>query len=319
MPYWLWVYTPNPLETDWFFGGGYLFTTLCRIAVPFFFVTSGFLFFSRCSSINKYVKRLIVLDIAWTVIEFPFIIYKCFIISDYSNALNIFHLFQSLLWGESYMGSWFIHASWQGMLLLCWMTKYMRAAWVRLICIVFFVLALIDTSYQFCLTPVISSRWSQITDIILPSESFIVAVPYFYIGKILSEQANKLSESKQQNWVFLCLFFILLFVEAIIVRRQSDLSNIRYEQFIVLLPFTYYFVKILCVVRTNIPDISCIRFRKLSILVFLIHQPIIIVVYKLTGFSTGLFLYTVVSLVSITISYLILLAAKKIKALNFVY
>ena len=86
--------------------GGYYPTTIFRIAVPFFFVFSSFLFFSReGASIKKYVKRLLLLDVAWTIVQSPVIVYKFFLTSGDTFALSLIKFLQAALVGESYMGS----------------------------------------------------------------------------------------------------------------------------------------------------------------------------------------------------------------------
>lgn len=46
---------------------------ITRLAVPFFFVTTGFfLNFSDAKKVRKYVVRLIVLYIIWTIVYLPF-------------------------------------------------------------------------------------------------------------------------------------------------------------------------------------------------------------------------------------------------------
>ena len=131
-------------------GGGYYATTIFRIAVPFFFAVSSYLFFNKEKpDIIRYVKRILLLDIAWTVFQSPYIIYKYYVISPSSVGDSTLDLVQSMLVGESYMGSWYIHASWLGLLLLYLSTKYLRPSIVMLITTLCFMITLLDSSYRF--------------------------------------------------------------------------------------------------------------------------------------------------------------------------
>ena len=48
--------------------------SICRIAVPFFFVASSFFFFQKDRKITSYLKRIALLYLIWTIIYSPFII-----------------------------------------------------------------------------------------------------------------------------------------------------------------------------------------------------------------------------------------------------
>lgn len=302
-------------------GGGYLFTTLCRIAVPFFFVTSSFLFYDRNASVKKYVLRLIKLDIAWTVLELSFIIYKFYYIGSGSDVEKTFHLVQGLLWGESYMGSWFIHASWMGMLFFNWLSSHYKERIVFIVSLLFFVMALLDTSYSFLGADTwVEGLLHKMDSFILPSESFMIAVPYFYIGRKLSLNKKPL-RIKKTIWMFLAAL-VLLFAEAIVVRTNCNIElskNPRFEQFILLLPLTYFFVYALKQMRCGIHNNVSILFRQQSTLIFLLHQPLIIFTYKVVGQSMGWTLYVLVVIESVLVASLIILCSKKVRIMKYLF
>jgi len=229
----------------------------------------------------------------------------------------VFEFFKALLWGESYMGSWFIHASWIGMISLSWMLRHCNKIFVHIICTFCFLLALIDTSYQFLISETgLVVVWQFINKIVYPSESFIMAIPYFYVGKVISEK-----ERKTSIWcIIFCVF--LLFFEAIILRRYSEIDmmlNPRFEQFLSLLPLALYMVWWLRDISWKIPKQVSILMRQQSILIFLLHQPLIIFTYRLTSLSMGCVLYVAVIIESILLSSLIIRISPKINVFKYLY
>ena len=67
----------------------YYFTSFCRIAVPFFFISSSFFFFCKSTlNICAYTKRMLTLYGLWLIIESPFVLYKFFVDSDNSLISN---------------------------------------------------------------------------------------------------------------------------------------------------------------------------------------------------------------------------------------
>ena len=305
-------------------GGGYFLTTLCRIAVPFFFVVSGFLFFSKETKLSKYVKRLIILDITWTVLELPYIIYNCFFLKPGSFLSKSFHLLQSLFWGESYMGSWFVHASWMGMITLCWLLRHFKNRTVGIVCVLCFIFALLDTSYRYLLIGTcFDGFWDVLNKVIYPSESFIVALPYFFLGRLIALKTEESKKIVSKKYVSLCVLACFsLFVEAIIVRNQCDITQIinpRFEQFVILIPFILIFT---CCIKDLIVSLShrwSLLIRQESILIYLLHQPLILFTYIITGYSEGPVLFLLVALESIIIAYLIIVGAGRFKYLKYLY
>ena len=116
------------------------------------------------------------------------------------------------------------------------------------------------------------------------------------------------------------IFLLLaLFFEALLVRHQSESVEIRYEQFVFLIPFTYAMVDFLLRRNINIRHNVCLWFRQLSILVFLTHQLLILMIYRITGYSMGLLLTFMVVCSSAIVSFFIIKCSSRIKLLHYLY
>lgn len=307
------------------YGGGYYPTTLFRIAVPFFFVFSSFLFFNReGASIKKYVKRLLLLDVAWTIVQSPVIVYNFFLTSGDTFALSLIKFLQAALVGESYMGSWFIHASWLGMLIVYYLVRLDKPIqWiVGLIC---FALALIDTSYSSLLFDSgFDISCAIMSKVVLPSESFIVAIPYMLIGGWLAKVACK--NTLLQHPCVLAFSVMILFVEAYFCRHVissdaliSELNNPRFEQFIMLPIVVVCIISVLTKMNLQISDTQSLYVRNLSILVYLSHQVLMMFVYKLGFAPIGIGFFVTSSIISVLFGVAIIYLSSKIKVLRYLY
>ena len=95
----------------------YWIQTVCRLAVPFFFVSSGFFFFRKWDknhpeanqeALSRYEKRLGKIYLIWTIIYLPYTIW------DYTRAgFRFYHIFaylRDLLLNGSYYHLWFLPA-----------------------------------------------------------------------------------------------------------------------------------------------------------------------------------------------------------------
>lgn len=89
----------------------YYFTCLCRTAVPFFFVSTGYFFFLKEKpNIRKYTRRLSTLYVLWFVIELPFVWQRFFAGNDHSVLLLMFNFLRCLIFSNTWYASWFIMA-----------------------------------------------------------------------------------------------------------------------------------------------------------------------------------------------------------------
>lgn len=123
----------------------FFISTVCRLAVPFFFVCSAFFLFTRMretprkssSLLRRYLRRLLVLYLVWTVIYLPYTIW------NYSAAG--FSLTALLGWirdfflNGSYYHLWFLPALMLGTLIFWQLQKKEKLSSALLICLVLYV------------------------------------------------------------------------------------------------------------------------------------------------------------------------------------
>lgn len=84
-----------------------------RLAVPFFFITSAFLFFLRNpgpAQLQKYVGRMLKLYGFWFIVMLPYIIHlRC--VGSEGVLWNVGHLLQLFVLDSTFGGSWFLMAT----------------------------------------------------------------------------------------------------------------------------------------------------------------------------------------------------------------
>ncbi|WP_409932557.1 acyltransferase family protein [Xanthocytophaga flavus] len=97
---------------------GFLFENIItRVAVPFFFISSGFLFFTKVletSSVSEqrkllvgFLKRILVLYLLWTLIYLPYDLYFIYKKQHDLVATLLSYLQRLLLWG-SHFHLWYL-------------------------------------------------------------------------------------------------------------------------------------------------------------------------------------------------------------------
>lgn len=126
-----------------------------RMAVPFFFITSSFFFFSKNpgkKELSHYLRRMGILYLFWFVVEFPITCLHAFIEPETPFGHNLLMLLRNFLFGSTFGGSWFLMALMQCILLTWLLARRMRFA-VLLVLGAFFYLLAVGSSYYYAFLP----------------------------------------------------------------------------------------------------------------------------------------------------------------------
>ena len=197
---------------------------------------------------------------------------------------------------------------------------------IYLFCSICFVISLIDTSYKFIiLESPISTIWNKVTDIISPTGSFIVAMPYMMIGKYFASHQEVYNKKISVNeWLLLVVVIVLGAVEAWFCHRMyfpiiNLESNPRFEEYLFLVPMTIILARILPMIKVNISDRYTKYMRKSSILIFLSHQILLLLIYKAGFQSQCLTFYLAGVVTSSLFAYLIIELSSRVKVLKYLY
>lgn len=114
-----------------------------RLAVPFFFIVSSFLFFRR-NPVGKdllhFLKRLLLLYFLWAIFAIPlFYIYHT---PPYGSPISIGQLVYGFFSGSTYPGSWFLMALMQCVLIIWLLSLRLDDVVLLIISVVCFAFAI---------------------------------------------------------------------------------------------------------------------------------------------------------------------------------
>lgn len=255
--------TLSPVENEINF---WLQNYLCRLAVPFYFVCSGFFFFKKMPSngidvnrVKKYCFRIIYLLGVWNVLLF--------------------------LGGKGHL--WYLGATVVAVAFLSICLSYhVDFKFLVIIACVFYVLGLLGDSYLGLIEPFVSEG---ILNIIYGIYNFFVSETRngFYMGYIFVLMGYIFAQGKvkikpQVSLVFFCTSMICLFVEVFILRHYSIPDD--YNMYIFLVPATFFLFAFVSSLSINDRPIY-IKLRTVGTLVYFLH----ILINELTAFGTSMF------------------------------
>ena len=304
------------------------------IAVPFFFLTSGFLAFKKFDSLDgekkkvyavSYFKRLAIMYLIWTAVYFVFVAIKWS--RRGFSVYSVLEYIKDFFFEGSYSTIWFLPALFTATLLVYVLHKRFRYSTIFAIACVIYLFTLGGSSYYGLAikVPALKSVYDlyySFFDSIKNGVCF--GMIFVSMGAMVS--ANEDTITKKTTAIRACIpvvvFAGLLAVEEFMVAylRWNDRGV---DTVIMLIPFTYFFVRFLLCWEVKLNDGVCIAMRKYSILMFLTQRiPISILdmFFADTLVVQNSMLYFIVVLsTTLLISFGILQASKKITWLKFAY
>ena len=265
---------------------GYI-TPLVRLAVPAFFMISGYFFFGRISCCSdtaqqnsylvKSVKQNLKLYLFWFIVLLPLTLY----IRGYHTVgfpHGLWHLVRDFCFGSTFQSSWYIVALITGFAIVLFLSRRLPTYALMIIGVICYIPSLLSSNYEFLLSSTDTLReigGSLSKVFLLPCRNFSVGLLYIALGKYLVE---KNYEGKTKKYVrnFL-LAFVALVIEYLAL-RFSGVKIVNTDCYIAL-PFAAYY---LCKVFLTL-DVSCrysMTMRKISTVSYCAHMAVFMVVGK---------------------------------------
>ena len=285
-------------NANWYFSN-----TFCNMAVPFFFVASGFLFFSKLqglseadekSRLKKYVLHIIKMYLVWCVIWIPW------------KALNFYNLGHfnlsdgaGYLWNVIFCSGgdalWYLNALALGIMLVYFLQKKVGGTPTLIIAsIVYIIGVMISSWYNIFGNNPIGNFYYKLFG--TTDNGLFTGFIYISIGMAI---ANKKNTNTFINWIMSGILFALLVAEAVLIRKcalnYNDVCNLF------TMPIFIYFL--FC----GILSITCkgnkyIHLRNYSTLIYLSHTFIIRCLKLLLGVIKVNLPYTIMFLMVLILS-----------------
>lgn len=262
---------------------------LARIAVPFFFITSGYFLFKKTDRNNfdikpakQYVLKLIKLYLIWSVIYFPVRLGS--IISDKKGIIHgVISYFKDFIFSTSYSHLWYLNALiFATIVISVLLYKRVKPAYIIAGGGIFYFLGLFGQSWFGFLEPF---RGTFIWDILKDVQGIITTTRdglfdgliFVGIGMLFAYYEIKLS--KKQALAGLGISLILLFAESFGLQYLGYSRS--HDTYLFLIPAAFF---LFAVIRNiQLPDSNNYKkMRTLSSLIYFIHPWIKIILGAVT-------------------------------------
>lgn len=305
------------------------------IAVPFFFVASGFIAFKKIDEksgkeqtqyVMKHLRRILMMYLIWSAIYFIFVVIKWTRVENFS-IWYVLEYVKDFFFEGSYSTIWFLPALF-GATLLVWLL-HKKLPYKKLFIITCFIYAftLGGSSYYGLATQIpfikgIYDIYYSFFDSIKNGVCF--GFIFVCMGAMLAEKETIIIENGSiLKTVILCaICALLLAVEEIAIGVLN--WNIRgVDTVIMLVPFSWFFFALLLKWEIRGQDKLFLTLRKYSLLLFLCQRiPLSIIDMFISGsvIATNSMLYFITVFGStMLIAFLIIQASNRVKWLKYLY
>lgn len=253
---------------------------LARIAVPFFFVCSGFFLYKKTKlnefdfePTKKYAIKLLKFYIIWTLVYFP-ISFWGMLKNEKGFVYAFFSYIRDCIFTGSYAQLWYLPATIFSVLLISFLlAKKVKPKTILICAFVFYLIGLLAQSWFGLMLPlkeIAPTIWSMLLIvkkiISTTRDGLFFGFIFVSIGMLFAFYDFKIT--KRKSLVLFIISMVLMFFEAVFV-KYYDFSR-GTDMYLFAVPstiFLFMFVK-----ELKLPDNGIYKvFRSLSTLVFFSH------------------------------------------------
>jgi peptidoglycan/LPS O-acetylase OafA/YrhL len=243
----------------------FFIATICRLAVPFFFVTSGFFFakklfarpFDENAMLKNYLIRIGRLYLVWTIIYLPYTIWN-YMDTGFS-WYNIISYLRDFLLNGSYYHLWFLPALMLGMCIVFFSVRYLGYKKSALLTLILYVLGYIINIYStfWASWKYTSLLYGFFTKTLVTSRDGIFFAPVFLLMGFILAKGYRLDV--QKSAIAFAVSFVGLVLEVSFYYMFGILHDLS-SMFLFLLPCAYFLVSLLLGLKIkNSPQYKILR------------------------------------------------------------
>lgn len=297
-----------------------LVNIIARLAVPFFFITSGFFFskYNEWYSQKHYLKRILKLYISWLLIYLPFDLYSLYENGN-SSFKNIIIYMRECLFNNTPVAwqLWYLPSLIVSLIFLCYLChKGISYKKIYIISIIFYLFGLMGNSYYVIFVKIPFIRhilYYYLKVFVTTRNGLFFGLAFVTIGFIFAKD-NKIRNKQMINF-FLFFSVLALFFEVTMLKKVFG-PLVFNDTLLFLIPISYlFFYKI---INIDLTDSNIyIYFKKLSTLIFCSHMLFRKIYYLLLNMmlikeDNSLLRFFFVSIFSLIFS-LVIIKLEKIK------
>ncbi len=284
------------------------FAIITRLCVPFFFITSSYFYWLKDKGALKFLKRIFLLYLIWSLIYLPFDIH--FLSEKTIGDILYFHF-----WEGNRHALWYLWGSIVGFIITYLSLKIFKPKTVLIISVFFLLIGCLKSTWS----PLIENIFScNITDLFGSRNGLFYAFPYFSLGMVIAKSHDKGKNRNVKKLItgFLVSFVFLIIESIICILFFKSPSTIMW---ISCFPYSYFLFMIVNNINIHLNKKTSLMLRKISTLMY-VSQYLFIYMFEFFGFH-GMILFFLVSISTLIFAIIIIKLSefKYFKCLKYLY
>lgn len=235
------------------------FGIITRLCVPFFFVASSYFFFRKNNNPLKYVKRLFLLYLIWSIIYLPFDI-------NGLKSVSISRMLIKFFWSGNEHALWYLCGSIIGFLIVFTLSKFLDYKKILLLGIVFLIIGCFKSTWA----PMVENVFNiPVYDLLGGRNGLFYGFPYYAVGMYIAKTEGKKSDNWKPYLIGSVISFMMLVAESLVFILVFKTT--KTVLWISVLPLTYFVFSFLKNINISIPLNLSLLLRKLSTIIYVSH------------------------------------------------
>ena len=294
--------------------------TISPIAVPTFFIISGFLFYSKPINrqrLKHQIFRILRLYLVWSILYLPlrFEVYQRE--TTKVSVQVIIEYVWSAIFDGTYYHLWYLPSLIVALTISYWITKYIRRKQQIFIVVLCYILGLLIDTYTFCL-PQIQVYFNIYRNIFLTARNGIFfGLIFVCIGRYFSDNKEEIEGKIEKRLVLGLLSVIILsFVESYylcVIHSKSVINMSVSSAFVAVYVFLIALKLNKCKKICGMPTV-----RNMSTIVFCLHPWILEMINRLYGQYNVVYKTVLTLFITLSISFICVKMSKRIKLIKYI-
>lgn len=253
---------------------------IARLAVPFFFIASGWLFFRKIDAgagwrdennlrqLKRYWKRIARIYIVWSLLYLPLLAVGW--IRDGFTTVTLLRVVRDFLFNGTYYHLWFLSALLWGVPLVYWMVTHWRRRTIFFITLLLYVMGMLVNVYGILLkdVPIIGTLVVQYESVFVTTRNGFFFAPIFLtLGTSVDELLT--GRYRIQSAAAFLFSFTIYAGEALALRHVGIMNDLT-SMYLMLVPTVFFLFMFL--MQFSFPSNAVLEgMRRQSLLIYVSH------------------------------------------------
>ena len=283
------------------------FGIVTRLCVPFFFITSAYFYWLKDKGAMRFLKRILLLYLVWSIIYLPFDIKAL-------SEMSIGQILYRYLWAGNEHALWYLCGSAIGFIITYLLLKIFKPRTVFIISLVVLIIGCLKSTWS----PLLEQCFGiHVIDFLGSRNGLFYAFPYTALGMLAAKSKDQAKgRSVKKLMIGFVASFLALCVESIVfvivLKTESTIMWVS------VLPYTYFFFMLGNNIDIQIDKGKALLLRKISTLIY-VSQYLFIPLWSKYCSTMVLFLLVSASTVIFSIVIIKLSEIKQLKWLSILY